>query len=276
MSCDAPPPIERLRQIMAQLRDPDGGCAWDLAQDFASIAPYTLEEAYEVADAIERGAMDDLKEELGDLLLQVVFHAQMADEAGAFDFDDVAQAINEKLVRRHPHIFADGPARTPEEIKRIWDEIKAQEKAKKAALPSVLDDVPVGLPALSRAQKLQKRMAKLGFDWPDLAATVDKIDEEVAEFQAAARSGDIEAMTDELGDVLFTLVNTARAAGLDAETALTAANAKFSSRVRHMEAALKADGREVAAMPLADWEARWQAAKRAEKAAKRAGTEAAE
>lgn len=257
-----PAPIERLREIMAQLRNPDGGCAWDLAQDFASIAPYTIEEAYEVADAIERGTMDDLREELGDLLLQVVFHAQMAQEAGHFTFDDVADAINEKLIRRHPHIFSDGPARTPDEIKRIWDEIKAEEKAKKGQLASVLDDVPVALPALVRAEKLQKRMAKLGFDWPDLASTVDKIDEEVAEFTEAARSGDKAAMEDELGDVLFTIVNTARVAGLDADAALRHANVKFATRVRHMEDSAKAEGIAVEnGMTLAEWDERWQAAK---------------
>lgn len=253
-------PIDRLRRIMARLRDRETGCAWDLAQDFSSIAPYTVEEAYEVADAAERGDMDDLREELGDLLLQVVFHAEMAAEAGHFGFDDVATAICDKLVRRHPHIFADGPARTPDEIKAIWDEIKAEERASKASA-GLIDDVPVALPALVRAEKLQRRMAKVGFDWPEVGAVADKIDEEASEFAAAARAGDTERMSAEFGDLMFTLVNAARHAGIDADAALRATNARFAARVRAMEAALASEGASPHGLDPADWDRRWTAAK---------------
>ncbi|MEM9224005.1 MAG: nucleoside triphosphate pyrophosphohydrolase [Pseudomonadota bacterium] len=259
-------PIERLRAIMARLRDRENGCAWDLAQDFTSIAPYTLEEAYEVADAIERGDFDDLKDELGDLLLQVVFHAQMAEEDGRFDFDDVATAICEKLVRRHPHIFSDGPARTPEEIKKVWDEIKAEEKASKPQ--GLIEDVPVGVPSLVRAQKMQKRLAKVGFDWPITTAVAEKVAEEVAEFQAAAAKNDQAEMAAEFGDLLFTLVNLARHVGIDADGALRATNAKFAARVRHMESAARADGVSVKNFDAVEWDRRWEAAKRAEREAK--------
>ncbi|XWN29099.1 MAG: nucleoside triphosphate pyrophosphohydrolase [Devosia sp.] len=255
-------PIERLRDIMAKLRDPDGGCAWDLAQDYASIAPYTIEEAYEVADAIERGNMDDLKEELGDLLLQVVFHAQMAEEEGCFAFDDVANAICEKLVRRHPHIFSDGAARTPEEIKRVWDEIKAEEKAHKPK--GLIEDVPVSVPTLVRAQKMQKRMAKAGMDWPDMPSVAAKIDEEVAEFTAAVQSGDKTRIEAEFGDVLFTLVNVARHAGIDADNALRHTNATFAARVRRMEAIAAARGISLDALDLEAWDRLWDDAKAAE------------
>ena len=256
-------PIDRLIAIMAQLRDPEGGCAWDLAQDFQSIAPYTIEEAYEVADAIERGNYDDLCDELGDLLLQVVFHAQMAKEEGRFEFDDVVDAICTKLVRRHPHVFSDGAARTPEEIKRVWDEIKAEEKAGKPQ--GLIEDVPVGVPTLVRAQKMQKRVAKAGLDWPDLPAASDKIAEEVAEFAEAARRGDKAAVAAEFGDLLFTLVNVARHAGIDADEALRATNAKFAARVRHIEAAARAEGRAVETFDATEWDTRWEAAKAAER-----------
>jgi MazG family protein len=256
-------PITRLRALMARLRDPDRGCAWDLAQDFASVAPYTIEEAYEVADAIERGHLDDLREELGDLLLQVVFHAQMAEEAGHFGFDDVAHAINEKLVRRHPHIFSDGPARTPEEIKRIWDEIKAEEKAGRPA--GLIDDVPVAFPALVRAEKLQKRVAKAGLDWPRVGGVVEKVREELAEVEAAMAAQDARATEEEIGDLLFTVVNLARHAGVEADGALRRANAKFAARVRRIEAAAAADGARVEAFDEAAWDRRWQAAKASER-----------
>ena len=254
-------PIDRLRQIMAQLRNKETGCAWDIAQDYASIAPYTLEEAYEVADAIERGNFDDLCEELGDLLLQVVFHAQMAAEEGRFDFDDVATTICEKLVRRHPHVFSDGAARTPEEIKKVWDEIKAEEKAGKPE--GLIEDVPVSLPTLVRAQKLQKRVAKAGLDWPDVTAVADKLTEELAEFREAAAAGDKDAMAAEFGDLLFTLVNVARHAGIDADEALRASNAKFSARVRHIEAGARHEGRDVETFDESEWDQRWRAAKAA-------------
>ncbi|GAB5376548.1 MAG: nucleoside triphosphate pyrophosphohydrolase [Acuticoccus sp.] len=257
-----PAPIDRLIEIMARLRDRDGGCAWDIAQDYASIAPYTVEEAYEVADAIERGNFDDLCEELGDLLLQVVFHAQMAREEGRFDFDDVATTICEKLVRRHPHVFSDGAARTPEEIKRVWDEIKAEEKAGKPQ--GLIEDVPVGVPTLVRAQKMQKRVSKAGLDWPDAAAASTKIAEEVAEFAEAAARGDNAAMAAEFGDLLFSLVNVARHAGIDADEALRATNARFAARVRHIEAGARAEGRAVETFDEAEWDRRWNAAKSAE------------
>ncbi|MEM7696482.1 MAG: nucleoside triphosphate pyrophosphohydrolase [Pseudomonadota bacterium] len=256
-------PIDRLRAIMATLRNPDGGCAWDLVQTFETIAPFTVEEAYEVADAIERGNLDDICEECGDLLLQVVFLSQIAAEDGHFTFDDVATAICEKLIRRHPHIFADGPARTPEEIKRIWDEIKAEEKAGKPQ--GLIEDVPVGLPTLQRAQKMQKRLSKAGLDWEDGPSAATKIAEEVAEFQEAALKGDTAAMADEFGDVLFTLVNVARHAGIDADAALRATNAKVAARVRHIEAEARAEGANVETFDLAEWDRRWTAAKAATK-----------
>lgn len=258
-------PVERLRAIMARLRDPARGCAWDVAQTFETIAPYTVEEAYEVADAIERGALDaDLKDELGDLLLQVVFHAQMAEEDGRFTFDDVATAITEKLVRRHPHVFADGSARTPDEIKAAWERIKAEERAGKpsAEPPGLIDDVPVGLPPLARAQKLQKRMAKVGFDWPAANGALDKVREEIDEIIAAR--GDPERQQAEFGDLVFSLVNWARHTGIDAHAAVRGANARFARRVRAMEAALAAEGRSADHLDLAEWDRLWVAAKRAE------------
>lgn len=260
-----PEPIDRLRAIMARLRDPDDGCPWDLAQTFATIAPYTVEEAYEVADAAERGDPGDLKEELGDLLLQVVFHAQMATEAGQFGFDDVASGICEKLIRRHPHIFGDGTADTPDAVKATWDAIKAEERRLKGdRAAGVLDEVPASLPALIRAQKMQKAVARVGFDWPDTRQVLDKVAEELGEFHDAARAGDAAAMQAEFGDLLFSLVNFARHAGIDADAALRATNAKFAARVRHMEAAVGAEGGTLAAEGLDRLEARWQAAKRGE------------
>jgi MazG family protein len=257
-------PIMRLRRIMARLRDPQTGCAWDLEQTFGTIAPYTVEEAYEVADAIERGQLgEELRDELGDLLLQVVFHAQMADEAGRFTFDDVATAIADKLVRRHPHVFADGAARTPDEIKAMWDAIKAEERAGKPA--GLIDDVPVHYPPLARAQKLQKRMAKVGFDWPDAEGVRAKVHEELAELEEASSAGDSARAQAEFGDLLFSLVNHARHAGIDAHEALRAANARFAARVRSMEAALAREGRSADGLELAEWDALWEAAKRAER-----------
>ena len=258
-------PIERLRQIMARLRDPEAGCAWDLEQDFATIAPYTLEEAYEVADAVERGDMADLCDELGDLLLQIVFFSQMAEEAGLFGFDDVATAICDKLVRRHPHVFGNGRAKTPEEIKRVWDEIKAQERAGKPS--GLIEDVPVALPSLVRAQKLQRRVAKAGLDWPDARGVAEKVAEELAEFTEAADRDEEAAMQDEFGDLLFTLVNMARHSGIDADAALRASNAKFAERVRRIEAQASAEGVRPASFDAAEWDRRWRAAKASEAAA---------
>jgi len=254
-------PVARLRSIMARLRDPERGCAWDIEQTFTTIAPYTIEEAYEVADAIERGQLDeDLKDELGDLLLQVVFHAQMAEEEGRFTFEDVATAICDKLVRRHPHVFGDGSARTPEEVKAAWEVIKADERAGKTHQSGLIGDVPVGLPPLARAQKLQKRMAKVGFDWPDTEGVLDKVREELDELAAA---GDDPARREaEFGDLLFTLVNWARHAGVDAHAALRGANARFAARVRAMEDSLEAEGRAPEGLDPTAWERLWGAAKR--------------
>lgn len=237
--------IERLIAIMARLRGPDG-CEWDRAQTFATIAPYTIEEAYEVADAIERGDLDELKDELGDLLLQVVFHSRIAEEAGAFAFDDVAAAISDKMERRHPHIFR-GEA---EGGHHRWEEVKAAERAAKGAA-SPLDGVAGGLPALLRAEKIQNRAARVGFDWPDTEGPRAKIDEELAEVAAATTP---EEVADEVGDVLFAVVNWARHLGVEPEAALRAATGKFERRFRAMEAAA---GAAFAGMPLAEKEALW-------------------
>ena len=220
--------IDRLVAIMARLRDPASGCEWDTAQTFATIAPYTIEEAYEVADAIERGDMADLKDELGDLLLQVVFHSRMAEEAGDFALADVANAISDKMERRHPHIFL-GAA---EGGHHLWEQIKASERGAKGHV-SALDGVAIGLPALLRAEKLQKRAARTGFDWPDPSGARAKIDEELAEVEAASSP---EEREEEIGDLLFAVVNWARKQGVDPEVALRVANAKFEKRFKAMEA----------------------------------------
>lgn len=247
--------ITRLLAIMARLRDLVHGCEWDLAQSFSTIAPYTVEEAYEVADAIERGDMADLKEELGDLLLQVVFHARMAEEAGHFDFDDVAAAISDKMETRHPHIFANEPGTMGE---ARWEALKATERDRKGAT-SALDGVAGSLPALMRAQKLQKRAARTGFDWPDPSGPAQKIAEEIDELGAAKTAAE---RFEEAGDFLFAAVNLVRAYGVDAEDALRAANRKFERRFRSMEQL--ADGR-FAALDLEAQEALWQEVKRTEK-----------
>ena len=217
--------LERLRDIMAQLRDPETGCPWDVEQDFRSIAPYTIEEAYEVADAIERGDMASLRDELGDLQLQVVFHARMAEELGAFDLQEVLDGISDKMIRRHPHVFGEGPGPG-------WEEIKAAERAGKSGDIGALSGVASALPALLRAEKLQKRAARTGFDWPDPAGALAKVEEEIAEV-ADARSP--EHLAEEIGDLLFAVVNWARKLGIDPEAALRAANAKFEKRFRAME-----------------------------------------
>lgn len=228
---DAPhePPIDRLLAIMARLREPDSGCDWDLAQDFATIAPYTIEEAYEVADAIARDDMKDLREELGDLLFQVVFHARMAEEAGHFAFGDVAAGIADKMEARHPHIFGDAGGTMTE---ARWEEMKAKERSHKG-VASAVDGVALALPALMRAEKLQKRAARTGFDWPDPSGSKAKIAEEIAELEAASSDAD---KLEEAGDLLFAAVNFVRAYGISAEEALRAANAKFEARFRAMEA----------------------------------------
>lgn len=245
-----PDPLTRLRSIMAQLRDPRTGCEWDAAQTFATIAPYTIEEAYEVADACLRGDLADLKDELGDLLLQVVFHARIAEEAGAFDFDAVATAIADKMERRHPHIFGDAG----DGGYQLWETIKAEERAARPDR-SALAGVALGLPALLRADKLQKRAARIGFDWPDAAGPRAKIDEELAEVEAAGPTD----REEELGDLLFAVANWARKQDIDPEAALRAANAKFERRFRAMEAADPG----FADLSLDRQEALWQQVKRA-------------
>ncbi|PKP64103.1 MAG: nucleoside triphosphate pyrophosphohydrolase [Alphaproteobacteria bacterium HGW-Alphaproteobacteria-7] len=247
-------PISHLLAIMARLRDPQSGCAWDLAQDFASIAPYTIEEAYEVADAITRGDIGDLKDELGDLLLQVVFHARMAEEAGHFAFDDVAAAISAKMEARHPHIFGDASG-TMDETR--WEDLKAEERNAKG-VTSALDGVALALPALMRAQKLQKRAARTGFDWPDPSGSEAKIHEEIEELNTASSEQD---KLEEAGDLLFAVVNFIRAHGISAEDALRAANAKFERRFRAMEAIA---GPNFPKLSLAGQEALWQQVKKTE------------
>lgn len=259
-------PIDRLLAVMARLRDPETGCPWDVEQTFATIAPYTVEEAYEVADAIERGDLSDLRDELGDLLLQVVFHARIAEEARRFNFDDVAQAIVDKLVRRHPHVFGDEVQRSSAEQTRAWEAIKAEERAAKGRAASVLDDVPAGLPALTRAVKLTKRAGRVGFDWPSPAEVLEKLREEVAELEVEIESGDAQAIREELGDLLFVCANLGRKLDVDPEDALRAANAKFVRRFGAIESALAAQGRSPAQASLAEMEELWTQAKRAEKA----------
>lgn len=258
-------PIDRLLAIMARLRDPADGCPWDQEQTFATIAPYTVEEAYEVADAIERGDLADLKEELGDLLLQVVFHARMAEERGAFDFEDVARTINDKMVRRHPHVFGGESYGSLAEQKQAWDRLKAAERADKGRAASLLDDVPVGLPALTRAVKLSRRAAGVGFVWPSAKEVLDKLDEEVAELKAEIASGDVDKAREEMGDVLFVVANLARTLDVDPEDALRATNAKFVRRFRYIEAKLAERGRTPEQSDLPEMDALWNEAKRAEK-----------
>jgi MazG family protein len=259
-------PIERLLRVMAQLRDPDGGCPWDLEQSFATIAPYTIEEAYEVADAIARGDLDELEAELGDLLLQVVYHAQMAKEVGRFDFDAVAAGIAAKMIRRHPHVFGDAMVASAAAQTRAWEATKAAERAEKAAAQGarhgLLDDVPLALPALVRAQKLQRRAARVGFDWGTLAPVIAKIEEELGELRAELTAGaDAKRLEDEVGDLLFAVVNLARHLGVDGEAALRATNAKFERRFGAVERALAAAGRRLEDASLDEMEALWQQAK---------------
>lgn len=255
------PPIDRLRAIMAALRDPDTGCPWDVEQTFATIAPYTIEEAYEVSDAIERDAWDELKGELGDLLFQSVFHARMAEEAGLFDFDDVANAIADKMIARHPHVFGDeSNAKSAEQQTRDWEAVKAAERAAKQRA-GVLDDVALHLPALMRAEKLQKRAARVGFDWPEIGMVVDKIAEEARELAEAREALPREKIEEEMGDLLFVMANLARHLQVDPEVALRAANAKFVRRFHHIEAALAERGKRPEDSDLAEMDALWNAAK---------------
>ena len=259
-------PIAELLEIMARLRDPRGGCAWDLEQTFATIAPYTVEEAYEVADAIRRGSMSDLAEELGDLLLQVVFHAQMAREAGAFDFDDVARAIGAKMIRRHPHVFGEASVRTAAEQTMAWEEIKAAERARKGETAAgLLDDIAVTLPALTRATKLSRRAARVGFAWPHIGDVLAKLREEVAELEAEVAAGNTAKARAELGDVLFVCANIARELDVDPEDALRETNAKFVRRFSHIERVLGERGSSPDRSTLVEMDALWDEAKRAER-----------
>lgn len=257
-------PLAALLTIMARLRDPNGGCPWDLEQNFATIAPYTIEEAYEVADAIAKNDMAGLKEELGDLLLQVVFHSQMAAEAGLFTFDDVAAAIGTKMTRRHPHVFSDAEITSAEAQTANWETIKEQERAQKKQSARTLADIPQALPALMRAQKLQSRAARVGFDWPDVSGVIAKIREELVEVEQAMLAADRAATEDELGDLLFAVTNLARFVGADAESCLRGTNAKFTRRFEYIEDQLHARGKTPASSDLNEMGTLWDAAKELE------------
>jgi len=254
--------MDRLLEIMRRLRDPETGCPWDIEQTFQTIAPYTIEEAYEVADAIERGDMADLKGELGDLLLQTVYHAAIGEEAGHFDFHAIADGISDKMVARHPHVFGtESRHKTAAQQTKDWESVKAAERGAKGE-KGVLDGVALGLPALLRAVKLQKRAARVGFDWPDVGQVLDKVHEELGEL---AEATDPDHVFEEFGDLLFVMANVARHKGIDPEAALRAANGKFTRRFEAIEAALAADGRTPAQSDLAEMDALWDAAKQAEK-----------
>jgi len=268
--------LNDLINLMARLRDPQYGCPWDVKQHYATIVPHTLEEAYEVADAIERGDFDDLRGELGDLLFQVVYYCQLAREEGRFEFEGVVDGITRKLIRRHPHVFPTGdlyaPLETPrlseDQVKHRWEEIKAEERAEKARVPqqlSLLDDVPNVLPALSRAAKLQKRAAQVGFDWPEALPVIDKVREELDEVLEAMADNDSEGIQEEIGDLLFVVVNLARHLKVDPENALRAANGKFERRFRFIEQALRDTARPIEDCSLEEMDVLWGEAKRQEK-----------
>jgi nucleoside triphosphate diphosphatase len=267
------PDISRLLEIMAALRTPVTGCPWDLEQNFATIAPYTIEEAYEVVDAIARNDLDDLRDELGDLLLQVVYHARMAEEQNAFAFGDVVESITRKMIRRHPHVFADKDGRlAPSHVEELWDRIKAEEKAERAARrppepagpKSLLSSVKAGQPAMTRAMELQRKASTVGFDWNDPRAVLHKIREEADEVEAALDRGDAGELADETGDLLFALVNLARHVGADPEMAMRGTNAKFERRFAFIERALATQGRSLESASLAEMDALWNEAKGAE------------
>jgi ATP diphosphatase len=260
--------ITRLLEIMAALRTPGSGCPWDLAQNFHTIAPYTIEEAYEVADAIARGDLDDLREELGDLLLQVVYHARLAEEQGSFAFDDVILAITEKLLRRHPHVFGEARGLTAEAVGKLWEKIKAEEKAARPSgleAKGALSGIPIGLPALTRALKLQTKASHVGFDWNDPLAVLAKIREEADEIEAEIAAGANKDAAAEVGDLLFAVVNLARHLGADPEAVLRATNAKFERRFASIEQALAARGKAPQESTLAEMDGLWDEAKAAEK-----------
>ena len=268
--------MPRLLEIMRRLRDPNSGCPWDIEQNFATIVPYTIEEAYEVADAIERKAWDELKGELGDLLFQSVFHAQMAAEAGLFNFDDVANTMSDKMVARHPHVFGDESRdKTAQQQTQDWEQIKAAERAARAQ-SGVLEGVAIGLPALLRAHKLQKRAARVGFDWPDITQVLDKLVEEAAELAEAKAQLGADEIEEEMGDLLFIMANLARHLGVEPEAALRRANAKFTRRFAHIEAALAQQGKTPQQSNLAEMDALWNSAKAVDKANKAASLEPAQ
>jgi MazG family protein len=268
-----PMSVEDLLTLMAVLRDPEHGCPWDREQSFATIAPYTIEEAYEVADAIAHGDLGDLKEELGDLLLQVVYHAQMAEEETAFDFYAVVDAVTRKMIRRHPHVFGDAEAKASGAVAGLWDRVKAEEAAAKrtaggkaAAEEGFLGGIPLALPALSRSVKLQRRAAKVGFDWPESGQILAKLNEELAELDQEVRAGHQDGIEEEFGDILFVLANLARRLDVDPETALRNANAKFERRFRHIETRLKENGKELGKVTLEEMDAYWNEARALDKA----------
>lgn len=261
--------IERLLTLMATLRDPVKGCPWDKEQNFASIAPYTIEEAYEVADAIEKNDLPALRDELGDLLFQVVFHSRMAQEQGSFEFDDVVAAICDKMERRHPHVFGDERIDTSQQQTIAWEEHKRRERQSQSSHTSVLDNVPVALPALTRAAKLGKRAATIGFEWPDVNGALDKLHEELGEVhQAIDTSADVSELEDELGDLLFCVVNVCRHLKVDPENALRKTNAKFERRFRHVETRLHEQNKSPNEASLSEMDGYWDEAKRAEKASR--------
>jgi len=262
--------ISRLIEIMAALRTPESGCPWDLEQDFASIAPYTIEEAYEVAEAIERGDHADLADELGDLLLQVVFHARIAEEKRLFEFGDVVEAITKKLIRRHPHVFGDTRDLTPDQVKQLWSAIKAEEKAERAlrrgpdapAEPAgLLSNIPYALPGLTRATKLQSKASSVGFDWNDARLVIEKIKEEIAECEEAIAAGNHSHIREEMGDLLFAVANLARHVDVDPEDSLRATNAKFERRFAYIERKLEQSGRALKQASLEEMDALWNEAK---------------
>jgi len=257
------PEIARLLSIMAQLRHPETGCPWDIKQTFATVAPSTIEEAYEVVDAIERNDLDELREELGDLLFQVVFHARIAEEAGAFTFSDVARAINEKMLRRHPHVFGDRKDLTAEELRAQWESHKEQERANKAASgsSSALDGVALNLPALIRAEKIQNRAKRVGFDWDTLAPVIAKVQEELAEVQQASTDQDQQHTEEEVGDLLFAVVNLSRHLSVDPEKALRSATAKFSARFLQVERLAQSRGMNMQSASLDELDMLWEEVK---------------
>jgi ATP diphosphatase len=254
-------PIDELIAVMAKLRDPDGGCPWDLEQDFQTIAPYTIEEAYEVADAIARDDMADLKEELGDLLLQPIYHAQMAREAGHFDINDVIRGITAKMIERHPHVFGDEKAKSASDVNVIWDKQKSKEKNH----DSVLDSVPKALPALLRAKKLQSKAAKVGFEWKNFDDVLNKLEEELGELREAVKSGDLKDKQEEFGDLLFVLVNFGRMNDIDAEDALRQCSDKFERRFRGIEQQFRDQKKDISKASLEEMERMWIAEKNKEK-----------